>query len=281
MPQCTVRIRTHVAVEIGEAFQQRSHSTGVTQLVQGVGHTRTDAAVVIAKALAASSAGPDQKVAEAAEVKLSGANSSGFDKGRATFSWKQLDGPQIKLSSRSALEPQLTAPAAGADGASLMFQLTITGEDGSQAQDSCIVNVTETNAPPTAEAGPTQTVAGGALVALDGSGSFDPDDGIASTAWKQLAGPEVTLSDPTRAHATFTAPELDANDEALVFQLTVTDQGGLRARDTCIVNVTWANQPPKADAGVNLSAQPGARVMLDGSPSPIPMGISSPTAGLS
>ena len=78
------------------------------------------------------------------------------------------------------MEPQLTAPEAGTDGTSLMFQLTITGEDGSQAQDSCIVNVTETNAPPTAEAGPTQTVAGGALVVLDGSDSFDPDDGIAS-----------------------------------------------------------------------------------------------------
>ena len=226
----------------------------------------------VAKTLAAASAGPDQKVAETAEVKLSGANSRGFDKGRATFSWTQLDGPQARLSSRTALEAQLTAPVAGTDGASLMFQLTITGEDGSQAQDSCIVNVTETNAPPTAEAGPTQTVAGGALVALDGSASFDPDDGIASTLWKQLAGLQVTLSDPSRDRATFTAPELDANDEALVFQLTVTDQGGLRSRDTCIVNVTWANQPPKADAGVNLSARPGAKVMLDGSPSSDPEG---------
>jgi len=232
----------------------------------------SDSPFSIAKALAAVSAGPDQKVAEAETVKLSGANSGGFDKQKATFSWTQLDGPQTRLSRRTTLEPRLTAPEMGTEDASLMFLLTIIGEDGSQAQDSCIVNVSETNVPPTAAAGPTQTVAGGSLVVLDGSASFDPDDGILSYSWKQIAGTQVTLSKPTREQTTFTTPVLDIDGDVLLFELIVTDQGGLRARDTCIVNVTGASHPPLADAGENLAARPRSRVVLDGSGSHDPDG---------
>ncbi len=235
----------------------------------------------ITKAALMASAGPDQKVEEAAKVRLSGANSTGFAKGTATFLWQQLDGPQTRLSNPAAVAPVFTAPEAGVDGASLTFQLTVTGEDGVQADDSCIVNVTPANMPPTAEAGPTQTVAGEELVMLDGSGSFDPDDGLAMYSWKQIGGPPVTLSDPGAIRPAFTAPEVGVDGESLTFQLTVTDQGGLRARDACIVNVTWVNHPPKADAGPDMVIQPGAVVVLDGSQSSTPMGISFRTAGRS
>jgi len=51
--------------------------------------------------------------------------------------------------------------------------------------------------PPTANAGVDQTVLEKSKVILDGSNSFDPDDGIESYLWKQVAGPAVTYSDPT------------------------------------------------------------------------------------
>ena len=236
----------------------------------------------ITKAALIASAGPDQKVEEAAKVRLSGANSTGFAKDTATFLWQQLDGPQTKLSNPAAIAPVFTAPEAGVDGKSLMFQLTLTGEDGVQSEDSCIVNVTPANIPPNAEAGPTQTVAGEELVMLDGSGSFDPDDGIAAYSWKQIAGPQVTLSDPSAIQPTFTAPEAGVNGESLTFQLTVTDQGGLRAKDTCIVNVTWVNHPPKAEAGPDIVGRAGSSGGAWMAPNhPIPMGISFRTAGLS
>jgi hypothetical protein len=221
----------------------------------------------IAKAVAASSAGPDQKVAEAQQVKLSGSNSTGFDKSTSTFSWRQLDGPPITLSNPAAVDPLFTAPEAGTEGRSLTFQLTVTGTDGAQAQDQCIVNVTEGSMPPIAEAGPTQPVMSGQKVVLDGSGSHDPEDDLVRYYWKQLAGSQVSLSDPASAQPTFTAPEGREEGQTLVFQLTVTDRDGLRSRDTCIVNIVAANLPPKADAGPDQIVVPGAQVTLDGSKS--------------
>ncbi len=92
------------------------------------------------------------------------------------------------------------------------------------------------NYPPTADAGPDQTVDRGDTVTLDSSNSSDPDDGIASYMWTQTAGPAVTLSDATAVQPTFTAPDVE-DDESLTFQLTVTDNSGLQDTDTCVVKV--------------------------------------------
>jgi hypothetical protein len=94
------------------------------------------------------------------------------------------------------------------------------------------------NQPPNADADPDQTVDEGVAVTLDGSNSSDPDDGIASYLWTQTGGTPVTLSDTSAVQPTFTAPGVDEDGEALTFQLTVTDNGGLQSSDTCIVNVS-------------------------------------------
>ena len=59
--------------------------------------------------------------------------------------------------------------------------------------------------PPTANAGPDQTVDEGDLVTLDGSGSTDPESETLTYSWTAPAG--VTLSDPNTANPTFTAPD--------------------------------------------------------------------------
>mgnify|MGYP000052905118 CR=1 FL=1 len=102
----------------------------------------------------------------------------------------------------------------------------------------CKVRAVRNNIQPTANAGSDQTVDEGATVTLDGSNSSDPDDGIASYLWTQTGGTSVTLSDTSAVQPTFTAPDVDEDGEALTFQLTVTDNGGLQDTDTCIVNVT-------------------------------------------
>lgn len=123
------------------------------------------------------------------------------------------------------------------------------------------------NQTPTAAAGPDQMVDEQALVTLSGLNSKDLDDGIAAFEWRQVGGEDVALSSLTDDVVTFTAPDVDMNGVALEFELTVTDTKGLQATDTCIVNVTWVNEPPVANAGVDQSANEGATVTLNASDS--------------
>ncbi|MCK4304505.1 MAG: PD40 domain-containing protein, partial [Candidatus Eisenbacteria sp.] len=215
-------------------------------------------------------AGPDQTVDEGIRVTLDGSNSIDPDDGIVSYLWEQMVGISVILSDEKAIRPTFTSPEVGQDGESLTFQLTVTDNGGLQSTDTCIVNVTWENEPPTADAGPDQTVNEGDTVTLDASNSSDPDDGIASYQWTQTAGPPVTLSNPTAVQPTFIAPNVGPDGESLTFQLTVTDNGGLQATDTCIVNVTWENQPPTADAGSDQTVDESVTVTLDASNSTDP-----------
>ncbi|MCZ4354909.1 PKD domain-containing protein, partial [Roseovarius aestuarii] len=129
------------------------------------------------------------------------------------------------------------------------------------------------------DAGAAQTVASGAAVTLDGSGSSDPDTGqTLSYEWTQLpGGPRVTLTGDTTATPGFTAPVLVAGSgsETLTFQLSFGD--GF-ATDTETVEITVeapANTPPTADAGPDQIVGPadlGTHIIvkLDGSGSSDP-----------
>ncbi len=127
------------------------------------------------------------------------------------------------------------------------------------------------NTPPTANAGPAQTVHDGDLVTLDGSGSRDTDGGgtIASYAWKQTAGPPMELSDSTAAQPTFIPPKLP-QDAILTFSLVVTDNNGATSAPAT-VNILLkdppADLPPQANAGLDRAVSRGALVTLDASKS--------------
>ena len=121
----------------------------------------------------------------------------------------------------------------------------------------------DSNRPPTANAGSDQTVDENAPVSLSGSGA--DAEGKVQYSWTQTSGAMVMLSNAEAENAGFTAPEVDA-DEDLVFQLTVTDNDGASATDT--VTVTVANVPnvlPTADAGPNQTVDETMPVSLSGS----------------
>ncbi|MCE5241695.1 MAG: Ig-like domain-containing protein [Desulfobacteraceae bacterium] len=210
-------------------------------------------------------AGPDQRVAEGALVTLSGANSTDPDGNALSFLWSQTAGPQVVLSDSRSASPTFTAPDVATEGTSLTFALMVTDKTGATAGDTCVVNVTWVNAPPVASAGTTQTVNAWDIVTLDGSGSTDPDDGIASYLWEQTSGTPVALQNATTAHPTFAAPDVPTGGQTLAFLLTVTDNGGLKSTGTCIVNVTWVDAPPTANAGEDQTVHAGDTVRLDGS----------------
>ena len=91
------------------------------------------------------------------------------------------------------------------------YYFRITANNSSGPSTGTIRNFTTVNPPPTANAGPDQTVymlgaSGPTEVTLDGSGSADGGGGTLTYQWTQTAGAPVTLSDPTAAKLTFTAP---------------------------------------------------------------------------
>ena len=211
----------------------------------------------------AASAGPDQQAKASAVVNLSALNSTGVTENSASYKWTQTAGPKVELSDPNASEAVFLAPESDADGESLGFQLTVTNGEGVNSEDSCIVNVSESNPAPIAEAGPNQVVLAAQIVELDGSRS-SASGSIVAGSWRQISGSPVVLTDASAMQTTFVAPDVNGAGESLVFELTVTDQAGLRSRDTCVVNVIWQNQPPVANAGQNQTVRPGTRVVLDG-----------------
>jgi PKD repeat protein len=211
-------------------------------------------------------AGPDQPVDEGRSVTLSGANSTDPDDGLAAYHWTQTGGSSVALSDLNGSQPTFTAPNVGAAGASLTFELTVVDHGGLENTDSCVVNVAWLNEPPEADAGTDQTVDEEGVVVLDGTSSFDIDDGINAYSWVQISGPEVNLSDRVSSQPTFTAPNVGPEGASRTFNLTVTDMGGLRDTDSSIVNISWQNETPTAVVAEEyLEVNPGATVTLDGS----------------
>ena len=92
------------------------------------------------------------------------------------------------------------------------------------------------NQTPVADAGADQTVAAGASVTLDGSGSSDPDNDPLSYLWEQTSGEPVTITNPNSEMATFPAPSSMSQGFVLEFQLTVSD-GTTSSTDSVVINV--------------------------------------------
>ena len=211
---------------------------------------------------ATANAGSDRVVAPDESVTLDGSASSDPNGDALTYSWEQMSGPSVTLSSATAVSPTFTAPASAA---TLTFRLTVTDSGGLSHSDDVIISVS--NRWPWADAGLDQVVAPGATVTLDSSASFDRDGDMLTYCWEQTGGPSVSLSDATAASPTFMAP---ASAVLLAFQLTVADPGGLSHSDDVTISVP--NLAPIANAGSDRVVAPNEAVALDGSASSDPNG---------
>jgi len=208
--------------------------------------------------------GGHQEVDLGMAVILDGSASYDPDGTIVDYSWVQLAGEAVTLSYTDRMVASFVAPIVPD---TLVFQLNLTDNCGYAGSDTAAV-VVQGNQWPVAEAGIDRTVGGGAIVALDGSGSYDPDGTIVSYSWSQTAGTAVTLAGSSSATTSFTAPNVTGS---LSFVLSVRDNGGKIASDVVNIGVV-ANKSPIADAGDDQTVVSGEAVALDGSGSSDPDG---------
>ncbi|MCH7878133.1 MAG: hypothetical protein IH914_02325 [candidate division Zixibacteria bacterium] len=132
-----------------------------------------------------------------------------------------------------------------------VFNVTFKATDDSLAVDSEVVTITisNTNRAPVANAGVDQAGAPvGTLLALDGTGSSDPDLDPLNYNWTQVSGTPVILSSASAAQPTFTTTIPDT----YVFSLVV-DDGSLSSAADLVQVTTVSVAPPQTI--VDLDAQ--------------------------
>ncbi len=137
----------------------------------------------------------------------------------------------------TTVEPHETAVIVLSNPAKAVFAggvATVTGTGTIRDDDGIPAPPVDTSGTPVADAGADLEVDPEAPVALDGSGSSDPDDDTLTFAWSRAAGAAVALAGTDTAAPSFTAPWQPGD---LVFRLTVTDPDGLAASDEVTVTV--------------------------------------------
>ena len=128
------------------------------------------------------------------------------------------------------------------------------------------------NKPPIANAGPDQTILLPTdSVTLDGSSSHDPDGTISNFQWTKISGPASFAINSAAAARTVVKSLVPG---VYQFELKVTDNGGLSAKDTMRIIVNdpaQPNRPPVANAGPDqIITLPINSINLDGSGSTDP-----------
>ncbi|MGL4249141.1 MAG: glycosyl hydrolase family 18 protein [Aeromonas sp.] len=119
------------------------------------------------------------------------------------------------------------------------------------------------NRPPVANAGSDVKVTGPASLTLDGSASHDPDKGPLTYSWAQISGPQAVLGDTTQAKVQVDVNAVTADTE-LVFELTVTDDHQLSAKDKVTVTnrAPQPNLPPQISVPASFTVEEGRQVNI-------------------
>jgi len=250
---------------LGSIVTPNAAKTTLTALVAGVyvfeltvtddkGATNTDEVTVTVNTAAnkppVSNAGNDISITQpASSVQLNGTGSKDDDGTISSYSWKKISGaagetivtPNSSKSNVTGLKP-----------GTYVFELTVKDDRGSSSADRVTVTVyPQKNDPPVARAGVDKTITLPlSTVELNGITSSDPDGRITKYSWHKVSGPSGgTLSTPAASKTNATGLTAGVYE----FELIVTDNDNATATDRVSVTVLKANEPPKANAGSNIT----------------------------
>ena len=233
-------------------------------------------------------AGPLQTVREGETVTMDVTGET-LDGKPISYSWAQLIGSGVSLNTYVGDEVQFVAPFLRSVNSELLsFQVTGYSEGNGWASDIAMVRVLPFNGPPTADAGPDQTVSQNVFVTLAGSGT-DPEDSKLKFQWSQKSGTGVQLYHRTieevyfvspfivgsfedlagerkviDKEGTIVVPYIEGTSGDLVFELRVTDSDGNFDTDDVTITVTKENHPPKANAGPDRRVVSNSHVSVTG-----------------
>lgn len=208
-------------------------------------------------------AGPIQTVIEGDSVRLS-ATGNTLDGKPITYSWTQLLGTSVTLSSFYGDHTEFIAPDVGDHTKLLSFQVTGYSQGNGWASAIGLVKVLPSNNPPVADAGNDQNVLENILVKLEGTGTDPDSDDTLKYSWTQKSGVDVKLYERASFSVYFFSPNIQSDNTQLVFELTVTDNHGISDTDTVNININSINSPPRAFAGPDKSVTGGTQVTIVG-----------------
>lgn len=150
-------------------------------------------------------------------VSFEGGSSFDVDGTIETYEWNFGD-----VTAGTGTTPEHTYSESG----TFTVTLTVTDDDGAQGSDTCLVSIV--NEAPVADAGNDKTVYRFEDVYFDGSGSYDNGGAIADYSWNFGDGAIGAGISPVHSYS-------QAGEYTVT--LTVTDDDGACASDSCTVNV--------------------------------------------
>ncbi len=238
-------------VEANETLQfQVSVSDGVNDAVTDSVSVTVEPVIVETNDIPQVDAGDDRSVAAGENVTLV---ATVIDDDEVSYSWRQLSGDSVALSANNTATVSFVAPST-MNAQDLIFELTVNDNVNAAVVDLVTISVAavvvEPNDVPQLDAGADQSVQEGESVTLTAT---VVDDDEVSYSWQQLSGKSVTLSATDVAQISFTAPDVE-NDQQLVFQVDVNDNVNPVVSDTVTVTVTAVvEQTPTSSWVINTS----------------------------
>jgi hypothetical protein len=222
-------------------------------------------------------AGPNQSVAAASTVTLSGSGSYDPDGDPMTFVWtfdgvpegSALEGGSFAVNEAAEVATSFSPDVLG----TYVISLVVTDAPGNTSTpDRTLVEVV-TGEAPVADAGSDHTATTGTAVSLDGTESIDPLGRDLNYTWELAKAPAdsaLTKVNNANAHTAKLTPDV----AGLYVVSLVVDNGLLYSEaDTAVIRASVEDiEAPTASAGGDLSGMDCTQIEVDGSESSDPDG---------